>query len=126
MSEVNPYQAPKAPVDTGVDSSEDIEKVRTGQKTILWAIVLNIGGTLLNFAVPLLGVLAALAALVMSFVGIVRLGAGLGYSTAARVGLCILMFVPLVNLITLLIVNSRATSRLRDAGYKVGLMGASK
>jgi hypothetical protein len=37
-----------------------------------------------------------------------------------------LMFVPMVNLITLLIVNSRVTARLRAAGYRVGLLGASK
>lgn len=41
-----------------------------------------------------------------------------------RIILVILMLVPLVNLATLLILNSRATNALRVAGYKVGLLGA--
>jgi hypothetical protein len=38
----------------------------------------------------------------------------------------VLMFVPLINLLTLLVVNGRATRVLRDAGYRVGLLGASR
>jgi hypothetical protein len=38
----------------------------------------------------------------------------------------VLMFVPLVNLIVLLVVSGRATRALRGAGYRVGLLGASK
>jgi len=40
------------------------------------------------------------------------------------IGVC--MFIPLVSLITLLLLNSRATTALRAAGYRVGLLGASK
>ena len=48
------------------------------------------------------------------------------FSIVAKILLVILMFVPLVNLITLLVLNARATRRLREAGYKVGLLGASR
>lgn len=37
----------------------------------------------------------------------------------------VLMLLPLVNLVTLLAVNVRAVSRLREGGYKVGFMGVS-
>jgi hypothetical protein len=37
----------------------------------------------------------------------------------------IAQFIPLVGLIVLLVVNSRATAMLRAAGYRVGLLGAS-
>jgi hypothetical protein len=74
---------------------------------------------------PLVGLLS-LFALPLALIGLVRLSTGMGYSWFAKVLLVILMFVPLVNLITLLILNSRASTRLRAAGYHVGLMGASK
>jgi hypothetical protein len=38
----------------------------------------------------------------------------------------VLMFVPLVGLIVLLVLNSKATAKLRAAGYRVGLLGASR
>lgn len=36
------------------------------------------------------------------------------------------LIIPLIGLITLLILNSKATAALRAAGYKVGLLGASR
>ena len=124
--QANPYQAPKAAVG-GIDATEDTEKVRSGQKMLIYAILLNFvtfalqaGGT------PLLGLIVALTALVMSLVGIFRVGSGMGFGVAAKILLVILMFVPLANLITLLVLNSRATKLLREAGYTVGLMGASR
>ena len=35
------------------------------------------------------------------------------------------MFVPLLSLILLLILSQKATGRLKDAGFKGGLMGAN-
>lgn len=58
--------------------------------------------------------------------GIFRLGTGLGLHPVVGVFLILAMFVPLLNLIILLVLNARATRTLREAGYKVGLLGASK
>jgi hypothetical protein len=80
MTTPNPYQTPKAAVGDGIDDSEDIEKVRSGQKMLIYAILLN-------------------------FVTY-------GFQGAGR------------NLITLLVLNGRATKMLREAGYTVGLLGA--
>ncbi len=125
-SQPNPYQAPKAAVG-GVDATEDSEKVRSGQKLLIYAILLNFVTMALQAAgVPLLGLLVVVAALGMSLVGIFRVASGMGSGIVLKILLVILMFVPLVNLITLLLLNSRATKVLREAGYTVGLMGASR
>jgi hypothetical protein len=50
----------------------------------------------------------------------------MGYAVGWRVLLAVLMVIPLIGLITLVILNSRATKALRAGGYKVGLLGASR
>jgi hypothetical protein len=65
-----------------------------------------------------------LVILIFQFVAVVRLARALGEGWATIiyvVGQCI----PCVSLILLLFVNGRATSRLKDAGIRVGLMGAN-
>lgn len=103
-----------------------IEQVASGQKMIIFAILINIVTYVLQIAVhPFLGLLA-LAAIALGIIGIVNLAKGLGKSTGLTVVFVILMFVPCVSLIMLLILNSEATKELQRAGYRVGLMGASK
>ena len=66
-----------------------------------------------------------LAALIMSFMGVWKMGYGLGVGTILRVVMLIFMIVPIINILLLLIVNARATRKLRQAGYKVGFLGVS-
>jgi hypothetical protein len=47
------------------------------------------------------------------------------YRSAAAGILALLTLVPLIGLLALLVVNSRATFILRQNGHKVGLLGAS-
>ena len=47
------------------------------------------------------------------------------YSSVVAVILVVLSFVPLINLLVLLAANSRANSRIKAAGFKVGFMGAN-
>lgn len=108
-----------------------LPKVASGQRLIIHAILLNILAGILGAAVggevvaALVG-LVAIVALVVGLVGLVRLASGLGYSISWRVFLIVLMLIPLINIITLLVLNSRATKALRAGGYKVGLGGASR
>ena len=126
MTENNPYQAPTASLNDADPSDILIERVASGQKLIIYAIVINILATVLQLAIhPILGLLG-LVSLVMAVIGVIKLTAGLSASVISKVIYVILMFVPVINLITLLILNSRATRELRAKGYKVGLMGASK
>ena len=102
-----------------------IEDVRVGQKMILYAILINIASLV---ARAVLGdiwlLLFGLVSAVLAVGGVLRLSTGLGYSTGVKILLIILVFVPLISLITLAIINGKATERLKAAGYRVGLMGA--
>lgn len=106
--------------------TQQIEKVASGQKMIIWAILLNFLTIGLQVAIGDIAGLLGIVALIFSLVGLFRLATGLGYSTGAKIGFVILLLIPLIGLITLLILNSKATAALRAAGYKVGLLGATK
>jgi hypothetical protein len=101
-----------------------IQKVASGQKLIIYAILVQLLTVGLQIAFGDIAGLVGIVAIVMSLVGMFRLASGLGYSVAARIVLVILLLVPVIGLITLLVLNSRATKALRGAGYKVGLLGA--
>lgn len=122
--EENPYNTPDANVRVKPDDDEEVQKVISGQKLILYAILLNIGANILAARIPLIGVVAFLVAAVMAITGLAKVCTGLRYHIAATVIFCVLMIVPLLNLIVLLLVNQKATARIREAGYEVGLMGA--
>jgi len=105
-------------------------KVCSGQKLLIYAILLNLGAIPLRMSgdrsLLALAALVALVGIVLSILGTVRLSSGLGYGIGLTIVYCILMLVPLVSLIVLLVLNSKATAHLRAAGYNVGLFGASK
>ena len=124
--QVNPYEAPKAPIDEPPTHGRDVEQIASGQKLVIYAILVNLATVVLQLTVGPIAGLLNIASLVMSVVGIVRLGRGMGLGRGSRMLLVVAMFLPLVNLITLLVLNSRATAHLRNAGYKVGLLGASR
>ncbi|OAB62791.1 hypothetical protein AY599_06375 [Leptolyngbya valderiana BDU 20041] len=65
-----------------------------------------------------------LALVVGAIVAMILIGGALGWGILPRVLCALLMFCPLINLITLLVVNAKATAALRAGGYKVGFMGA--
>ena len=107
-------------------TAQPIETIASGQKLILYAILVYFLAFGLQAAFGDIAVLVDIVAIVMSLVGMFRLASGLGYSTGSKIGLVILLLVPLVGLITLLVLNSHATKALRGAGYKVGLLGARR
>src|SRR5262245_48708976 len=101
-----------------------MEKVASGQKLIIYAILVNFLTVGLIAALGDMAGLVGIVAIVMSLIGMFRLADGLGFSTVAKIFLLVLLLVPVVGLITLLVLNSRATKALRGAGYAVGLLGA--
>jgi hypothetical protein len=105
---------------------QQTEKVASGQKLIIYAILVNFLTVGLQAAIGEIAGLLAIVAIVMSLIGMFRLASGLGYSTGAKVLLVILLLIPLIGLITLLVLNSRATKALKAAGYTVGLLGAQR
>ena len=124
--ENNPYQAPRAPVDSPIDESANIRQVMRGQKLVIYSILVNVAAMLLQGLIGTAGLLVGLAALAFSIYAVLRLAGGLGMRLGSKALLTVLMFLPLINLLTLLVVNGRATRVLRDAGYRVGLLGASR
>jgi len=123
----NPYQSPNAVVDVREQRSSSLGDVASGQKLVIYAILLYFLAAALRTAVgpiALLALLALLACLVMSWTGIYKIARGLDYPVGWRIVLLVLMLVPLVGLLVLVLLSSKATSRLRKAGYSVGLLGA--
>ena len=127
---MNPPPIPTAPSDVA-----SVEKVRCGQRFILFAILLELLVVAIAFLVPkteslmaifgILNTIALLTGVVLAIMGVVRLSSGLGYGIAARIFIIISMFIPLVSLLVLRMLSSKATAVLRSAGYKVGLLGAA-
>jgi len=119
----NPYRRPAAAIARDVPS-ESLDDVVGGQKQVIYAILLYFGAAILRLGIGPLAILLGLGCLVLSWMGIYRIGRGLDYPLWWRIVLLVSMLIPLVGLLVLASLSSRATSRLRKAGYSVGLMGA--
>ncbi len=126
----NPFQSPRSSEVIGINSGrvEDLRKVATYQRGVLFCILIQILGTIVNIAiVPAeLRVIVAMGLLVVALAGtvFVFLLAMHVYSTALGMVIGVLSLVPCLGLLVLLIVNTKATTVLRQNGVKVGLMGA--
>lgn len=124
----NPYQSPSANVAAPIRRDRNdrrMDDVAYGQKKVIYAILLYFAAA---FGVRLVGPLALLAILIcipLAWAGIYQMGRGLGYPVWLCIILLFTMLIPLVGLLVLIALSSRATNRLKEAGYKVGLLGAS-
>jgi hypothetical protein len=61
-----------------------------------------------------------------SLLGVVRICSGLQRSQGQKILCMVLTFFPLINIVVLVYLSVKATRRLRDAGWSVGLLGARK
>ena len=126
MSNDNPYQTPEALNILQPESEEiQLQKIAKGQRMVLYAILLYIlliiGQILLSqILMPIL----FFVPLVLSLIGVTFLAHALWQSYIISVFYFLVMFVPLLNILLLIFINSKASTRLRAGGYKVGLMGA--
>jgi hypothetical protein len=84
------------------------------QKAVIWLILVNLLTIWIPFASIIIGIIGV--------VFIYRLGKAVQSSLAVLYA--ILAFIPLLGLIGLLILNSKATAALKQRGIRVGLMGA--
>ena len=139
----NPYRPPQAQVRDIPESEADADSIGqlgSGQKLAIYAICTYLGTVLVRVLLTtlfkssledddlvLVGLFAGaafLVAFILSVVGQWRMADGLGISTGLRVLMVILLFIPLINIVILLILSSRTTRALRQAGYRVGFFGA--
>jgi hypothetical protein len=126
MNKQNPYSAPVAELELPGLTEPGIDRIASAQKLVIYSILTYFAAMAIRAFMGPVGVVVLLAALVMGLVGSFRLCSSLGYSTLVKVILMVLMLVPLVSLLVLLVLNRKATGRLRAAGYRVGLLGASR
>ena len=116
-----------------------VGEVARGQKIVIFAVLLNIlalgamYASLANHLSGNVGVMVyigswavRLLAYVLGIYGVVKIGSGLEWSGFSKFLLVFVLLLPLINVLTLLIVNGHATAHLKAAGYKVGLAGAYK
>ena len=97
-------------------TGSEVLEIARRQKSILWLIIAN----LLTFWIPGASIVTGLIGVIFIY----RLGKVLRSSLAILYA--ILGFIPLVGLVGLLILNSKATGALRQRGVRVGLMGANR
>jgi predicted RNA-binding Zn-ribbon protein involved in translation (DUF1610 family) len=107
---------------------QNLYSVALYQKIIIWCILAYFIAVIAQFAIPeesrLLLALAVVPVVLLAAVFVFMLALQV-YSTGAGILLGILTLIPLIGLITLLIISQKATGLLNQAGYQVGLIGAS-
>ncbi len=105
----------------------ELRRIAVRQKVILACILVYVPALVLAYVLSMTPVLlpglAVLAAMVVGTVFVFLLAMEL-YGSVVGAMLGILTLLPLVGLIALLIVNSKATAILRAGGVRVGLLGA--
>lgn len=110
-------------------SSDEICNIAKNQRTILWAILVNI----LTFVVSLFKILPVeiigminLAMIICIIVFLVKLRNAMKKNIVLTIISCIFMILPLLSLIILLVNSQCAIGILKNAGLNVGLLGVSK
>jgi hypothetical protein len=114
-------------------SEPDLVVVAQRQRELLWLILIGMSlyALMLGLAsVATVGVGAVLGVQFLSqvawIVQIVRLFAAMRVGLALRLVYVVLLVIPLVSLVIVLLASAQATSMLRAAGVRVGLMGVSR
>jgi hypothetical protein len=131
----NPYASPQYVSNVAAEPEErqKLRRVAKYQQWVLYALlgqigvnVAILGGRAAGFdAVPsLIAIFAGLPVAIFAMVAVFLLGREV-YNSAVGVVCAILMLLPCIALLTLLVVNGKATSYLQARGVKVGLMGAN-
>ena len=116
-------QIPRAPQAQNVSRMssrrvDEILQLAKAQKGVLWCVLINI----ILYPVPFILLLLVPILLPAQMFFIYKLARGL--DSSAPILWCLGVIVPLLNLLLLLMLSQRATRRIQDAGFKVGLMGA--
>lgn len=128
MNDSNPYKAPLSDIQNRLDPevSERMERMSFGQKLVIYAVLIYFLAAVARLIIGPLAFVLVFASLIMSLVGLYKVLSARQSHILVKIILFILLFVPLINILVLLSINSRATKALREAGYRVGIMGASK
>jgi hypothetical protein len=123
-----PTQPPPVPAQPTF-RREDLREIAQRQKVILLCVLVYIIIAVLNAINPM-GLQPVIRGLILFAAGIVALVfvillASKLYPSATCTLLCILVLIPLIGLVSLLIINGKATRVLKENGIHVGIMGAN-
>ncbi len=131
----NPYESPQfvgQAIEVGPADREYLRRVARRQQWVLYALLAQIIVYMAMFAAQGADAPAAAAVLSLLFLGIAIFSMVAVFLLARELlhiviaVICtVLMLVPCISLLTLVIVNGRATRLLQKHGVKVGLMGAN-
>lgn len=117
----------------GHNNEPDLLAVAERQRGLLWLILIGVVlyTTMLFFAMtsPIVGMAVVAVFLlfqILCLVQIVRLMAAMRMSILTRIAYVVMLFIPLVSFVVLLVISGQATSVLRAAGARVGLLGVPK
>lgn len=134
--EVDPYRPPTTVVTDPASSNEEVRRLTRAYRSLVrWFGVQLLVGLGLGFVAGLVGPgldpsvrgvqgLATLATVVPLAIYAHRTASALGSRVSVLWGAA--MVVPLINMITLLILSSRATRACRAAGVPVGFLGPKR
>lgn len=111
----------------GKTVQQDVKTIAKHQKALIICILIQIAAFCVQLGVPpqlrpivsLAYLVTSLAATVFVFMLAMKL-----YSTGMGIFLGILSLIPCLGLLILLMVNSKATTALKESGIKVGFLGA--
>jgi hypothetical protein len=98
-----------------------------GQKIVIYSILLNfiLRAVEQSQALPDLAIQALhLCNAAYSLLGVVKICSGLGKTQGRKILFMVMSFFPVVNLVTLVYLSFKTSRMLRDAGWRVGLLGA--
>lgn len=122
------YRPPAAELDVRPETEdrESLLQLAKRQRSLLLAFVCYITLPLLAASVAsrfvLLPPLVSLAAALVFLVFLARLAIRV-FGPVTAIILMLLSLIPILNLAVLVVVNARASKRIKDAGYPVGLLG---
>jgi hypothetical protein len=133
---MNPYYPPQGPQNAWDDRArrDHLFRIARDQRMINWIVLAYFGtsvftttmqdtlGTQAVVPIRILVGLVAIGIIIAGVVYAVRMASAL-HGTGIAVLCAILLLVPCVGLLTLLVLNSQATTQLKRAGLQVGLLG---
>ncbi|MGI0134636.1 MAG: hypothetical protein ACREBW_06740 [Candidatus Micrarchaeaceae archaeon] len=101
----------------------ELEGMILGQKYAIYAILGYIVGAVLRTAGLQFGSIIGLICFILILVDVYAMARGLRYYTAVRILLVVLAIIPLLNFVIIMVLSMRVTGKLRELGYKIGVMG---
>ena len=99
-----------------------IDKVALGYNLVIYAALALLAAVILESLHTSVAGGFNLLSFVLALAGVVMMATGLGWSIAVRILLAVLMFIPIVNLVTALAMVVKSTRVLKAAGWRIGFL----